>query len=213
MIRVLLADDHTLLRQGLRRLLAEDPRLRVVGEAASGTEAVAQSRALHPDILLMDLQMPGMTGIEATRQIRQTCPETRVIILTVSDKDADLIGALKAGARSYLLKNCEAKELLEAIRRVAQGGAVLAPDLTARVLDEFAASPRPAEPLSDREQDVLHLVAQGLSNKEIAARLSLTENTVKTHVQHILRKLHLRGRAEAAAYAVRTGLGGNDRAT
>lgn len=210
MIRVLLADDHTLLRQGLRRILSEDPTLNVVGEAADGAEAVAHARALSPDIVLMDVQMPRVNGIEATRQIREACPETRIIMLTVSDKDADLFGALKAGARGYLLKNAEAHQVLEAIHRVASGEAVLPPAMATRVLDEFARPTAKAELLSEREIAVLRLVAKGLGNKEIAAALSLSENTVKTHVRHILEKLHLRSRAEAAAYADRVGIATRD---
>lgn len=206
MIRILLADDHTLLRQGLRRILSEDSALSVVGEAADGLEAVARARALVPDVVLMDVQMPGLNGIEATRQIRDACPETRIIMLTVSDKDADLFGALKAGARGYLLKNAEAQQVLEAIHRVAAGEAILPPTLAARVLDEFAAPIGKTAILSEREVAVLRLVAQGLGNKEIATRLALSENTIKTHIRHILEKLHLRSRTEAAAYAVRTGL-------
>jgi DNA-binding NarL/FixJ family response regulator len=205
-IRVLLADDHTLLRQGLRRILSEDPALQVVGEAADGREAIARTRALAPDIVLMDVQMPAVNGIEATRQIREACPETRIIMLTVSDKDADLFGALKAGARGYLLKNAEARQVLEAIHRVAAGEAILPPALAARVVDEFARRTPRAEPLTEREVAVLRLVARGLGNKEIAASLSLSENTVKTHVRHIFEKLHLRSRAEAVAYADRSGI-------
>jgi len=209
MIRVLVADDHTLLRQGLRRILADDPALSVVGEATDGLEAVARAAELAPDVVLMDVQMPGLNGIEATRRIRAACPAAQIIMLTVSDKDADLFGALKAGARGYLLKNAEAAQVLEAIHRVAHGEAFLPPTLAARVLDEFAA-PRSPDALTEREQMVLRLLAQGLGNKEIAARLALTENTVKTHVRHILEKLHLRSRTEAAAYAARTGLSSTD---
>jgi DNA-binding NarL/FixJ family response regulator len=209
MIRVLIADDHTLLRQGLHRILADDPALSVVGEATDGLEAVARATELAPDVVLMDVQMPGLNGIEATRRIRAACPAAQIIMLTVSDKDADLFGALKAGARGYLLKNAEAAQVLEAIHRVAHGEAFLPPILAARVLDEFAA-PRLSDALTEREQMVLRLLAQGLGNKEIAARLALTENTVKTHVRHILEKLHLRSRTEAAAYAARTGLSSTD---
>jgi len=209
MIRVLIADDHTLLRQGLHRILADDPALSVVGEATDGLEAVARAAELAPDVVLMDVQMPGLNGIEATRRIRAACPAAQIIMLTVSDKDADLFGALKAGARGYLLKNAEAAQVLEAIHRVAHGEAFLPPTLAARVLDEFAA-PRSPDALTEREQMVLRLLAQGLGNKEIAARLALTENTVKTHVRHILEKLHLRSRTEAAAYAARTGLSSTD---
>jgi DNA-binding NarL/FixJ family response regulator len=206
MIRVLIADDHTILRQGLRRILAEDPALTVVGEAANGEEAVLQALELVPDVVVMDVKMPGLSGIEATRRIRAARPEIRILMLTVSDRDEDLFAALKAGARGYLLKNAEAREVLEAIHRVHQGEAILPPALTARVLDEFAAPTPQPEALTRREVEVIRLLAQGLGNKEIAVALSISENTVKTHVRHILDKLDLRSRAEAAAYAVRSGL-------
>ena len=206
MIRVLIGDDHTILRQGLRRILAEDPDLTVVGEAANGEEVVDRALELAPDIVLMDVQMPGLSGIEATRRIRAVQPGIRVLMLTVSDRDEDLFGALRAGARGYLLKSAEAQEVLDAIHRVYRGEAILPPTLTARVLDEFAAPTPKPEDLSQREVEVIRLLAQGLGNKEIAAALSISENTVKTHVRHILDKLGLRNRAEAAAYAVQSGL-------
>lgn len=206
MIRVLIADDHTILRQGLRLIVTEDPAFAVVGEAANGEEAVARALELAPDIVLMDVQMPGMNGIEAARCIRAALPQTRIVMLTVSDKDQDLFGALRAGAKGYLLKSATACEVLEALRRVYVGEAILPPGLAARVLDEFAAPPKPTEPLTGRETEIIQLIAQGLGNKEIAAALSLSENTVKTHVRHILDKLQLRSRAEAAAYAVQAGL-------
>ncbi|MBI4675911.1 MAG: response regulator transcription factor [Chloroflexi bacterium] len=206
MIRVLLADDHTLLRQGLRRILGDDPGISVIGEAVDGLDAVAQTRALAPDVLLMDVHMPRLTGIQAAQQLREIAPSTRIIILTVSDKDADLFGALKAGARGYLLKSAEADQVLDAIHRVAAGDAILPPALTLRVLNEFAAPSRSVDALTKRELDILRLVAQGMGNKEIAVRLTLTENTVKTHVRHILEKLQLRSRTEAASYALREGL-------
>ena len=206
MIRVLIADDHTILRQGLRLILPEDANLTVVGEAATGEEAVARTLELSPDVVLMDVKMPYLSGIEATRRIRAVQPEIRILMLTVSDKDEDLLGALKAGARGYLLKNAEAREVLEAIHRVQAGEAILPPALAARVLDELAVPAPNPEELTPREAEVLQLVAQGLGNKEIAVALCISENTVKTHVRHILNKLGLRSRAEAAAYAVRSGL-------
>jgi len=206
MIRILIADDHTILRQGLKLILGEDPAFTVVGEAANGEEAVAQTLKLAPDIVLMDVKMPGMDGIEAARRIRAAQPQVRILMLTVSDTDQDLFGALKAGARGYLLKNAEARQVLEALHRVSAGEAILPPTLAARVLDEFAAPPQGPEPLTGRETEIIRLIAQGLGNKEIAAALSLSENTVKTHVRHILDKLQLRSRAEAAAYAVQAGL-------
>lgn len=214
MIRVLLADDHTLLRQGLKRILGDDPALVVVGEAADGVDAIAKTRVLSPDVLLMDVHMPRLGGVEAARQLRELAPNTRIIMLTVSEQDADLFGALKAGARGYLLKSAEADEVRQAIHRVAAGEAILPAALTVRVLNEFVApgAPPSGDALTERERDILRLVAQGLSNKEIATRLFLTENTVKTHVRHILEKLQLRSRTEAAAYALRAGLADKDSA-
>jgi DNA-binding NarL/FixJ family response regulator len=206
MIQVLIADDHTILRQGLRRILAEDAALTVVGEAITGEEAVARALELLPDVVLMDVNLPQFSGIEAARRIRAARPEIRVLMLTVSDKDQDLIDALKAGARGYLLKSAEAREVTEAIQRVHAGEAILPPALAARVLDELASPPPSPGKLTPRETEVLQLVAEGLGNKEIAATLSISENTVKTHVRHILDKLGLRSRTEAAAYAMRSGL-------
>jgi len=206
LIRVLIADDHTVLRHGLRMILEGAEGIVVVGEAADGAEAVAQARSLQPDVVLMDVNMPALDGIEATKRIRAALPQVRVLMLTISDKDRDLLAALRAGARGYLLKSAESGEVVEAIRHVAAGEAILPPALAARVLDELT-MPAPSTPsLTDREQEVLGLIAQGLANKEIAARLHISENTVKTHVRHILEKLGLRSRAEAAAYAVREGL-------
>jgi DNA-binding NarL/FixJ family response regulator len=206
MIRIVIADDHTVLRQGLRLILSTDPNLTVVGEAGSGQGAVDLALALSPDVMLMDVEMPDVNGVEATRRIRAACPETQVLMLTVSDKSEDLIGALRAGARGYLLKNAEAQQVLDAIQRVASGEAVLSPGLTARLLDEIVVPTPSIERLTERESDVFDLLIQGLSNKEIAAALSVSENTVKTHVRHILDKLNLRSRSEVAAYAARTGL-------
>lgn len=209
MITVLIGDDHAVLRQGLRLILQSAPDITVVGEAVNGSDAVAQAVALRPDVALMDLEMPELSGIEATQRIRAACPATRVLILTVSERKADFMGALRAGARGYLLKSMESQEVLAAIRQVAAGEAVLPPKLAARLLDELA-EPLPtapaAEELSERELDVLHYLAQGHGNKEIAAALNISENTVKTHVRSILAKLGVRSRAEAAAYAVRGGL-------
>ena len=206
LIRVLIADDHTVLRHGLRLILEGAEGITVVGEAADGAAAVAQAQALRPDVVLMDVNMPRLDGVEATRRIRAALPQVRVLVLTISDKDRDLLGAVRAGARGYLLKSAESQEVLEAIRRVAAGEAILPPSLTARLLDELVAPTPASPPLTGREREVLALIAEGLANKEIAARLHISENTVKTHVRHILEKLGLRSRAEAAAYAVREGL-------
>lgn len=204
MIAVLLVDDHTVLRHGLRLILQEDPDVLVVGEAASGAEAVRFALDLRPDVILMDIGLPDMTGVEAVRRIRLAWSEAQVLMLTVSDRNEDLLAAFKAGARGYLLKSVESKEVLAAVHRTAAGETILPPDLAARLVQELA-EPE-AEPLTGREQDVLRRLARGLGNKEIAAELNLSENTVKTHVRNILAKLNLRSRAEAAVYAVQAGL-------
>lgn len=206
MIRVLLADDHSILRQGLRLILNEVAEFTVVGEATNGEEVVALALKLEPDVILMDVGMPGLDGIEATRRIRAIRPQTHVLMLTVSDDDQHLLAAVKAGARGYLLKNAEAAQVQEAIRQVAAGEAILPSMMIARVLDELSAPAPQPQKLTERELDILVLIARGLGNKEIAATLCISQNTVKTHVRHILEKLNLSNRAEAAAYAVRAGL-------
>lgn len=206
MISVLIADDHPVLRHGLRLILREEPDLQVIGEAASGEEAMTKAVALAPDVVLMDLGLPDMSGIEAIRRIRAARPETRILVLTISDRNRDLLGAIKAGARGYLLKSADAEDVLHAIHRVAAGEAVLPPELASRLLDELA-EPKPvAETLTDRELEVLQYLARGFANKEIAAVLNISQNTVKAHVRQILAKLNVRSRAEAAAYAVSAGL-------
>lgn len=214
-IKLVIVDDHNLFRQGLMRILADFEQLAIVGEAANGQEALALLERVSPDLVLMDVNMPVMSGPEAARRLRERYPHIPVIMLTVSERDDDLFEAIKAGAQGYLLKNVETGELLTAIQRVHAGEAIIAPAMAARLLAEFrqlAAQPAPEtqsaliEGLSDRETDVLRLVAQGLANKEIADALGLSEHTVKTHLQNILEKLHLRSRAHAAAYAVQAGL-------
>ena len=206
MIKVLIADDHTVLRQGLRLILNEADALTVVGEAANGAQAVQLAAELQPDVVLMDVNMPQMDGIEATRRLRAQQPHIKVIMLNISKKESDLIEAIKAGAKGYFLKCAESAEVVDSIRRVAAGQAIMPPHLMARVLEELA-NPEPApDQLTARELDTLNLVARGLGNREIAATLHISENTVKTHVRHILEKLHLSNRAEAAAYAVKNGL-------
>ncbi|MFQ5857089.1 MAG: response regulator [Anaerolineae bacterium] len=211
-LRILIADDHNLFRRGLLRILGDYDDLSVVGEAADGEEAVALVERLQPDLVLMDVGMPGMSGPEAAHCIRMAHPQTQVIMLTVSDQDEDLFSSIKAGARGYLLKNAETAELMDAIRRVHAGEAIVAPSMAVRLLEEFGALARAApeqlqtDDLTEREIEVLRLVAQGLANKEIADRLSLSEHTVKSHLRNILDKLHLRSRAHAAAYAVQAGL-------
>ncbi len=206
MVRVLIADDHAVLRHGLRLILGEDPGLTVVGEASTGAEAVIQALALAPDVVLMDIELPDISGIEATRRIRAACPQTHMLILTVSDRNQDLLAAFKAGARGYLLKSMESSEVLAAIHHVAAGETILPPHLTARLLDELA-EPKPVTAeLTAREQEVLQHLVRGLANKEIARALNISLNTVKSHVRRILSKLNSRSRAEAAARAVRIGL-------
>jgi DNA-binding NarL/FixJ family response regulator len=203
---VLIVDDHTLLRHGLRLILNHAEGLTVVGEASDGEEAVGLARELKPDVILMDVHMPGLDGIEATRRIRATQPEIHILMLTISKQDEDLIGAIRAGARGYLLKSAESGEVVESIRRAVAGEAILPPEMMTRVFAELADPAPTVRDLTGREIEILKLVAQGLGNKEIGAKLHISENTVKTHVRHILEKLNLSNRAEAAAYAVRAGL-------
>jgi two-component system, NarL family, response regulator LiaR len=204
-IRVLIADDHEVVRQGLRTFLEIDPELEVVGEAADGREAVRLAHRLRPDVVLMDLLMPELDGIAATQLIRQELPDTEVMALTSVLEDASVVGAVRAGAIGYLLKDTRAKELRQAIKAAAAGQVQLSPEAAARLMREVVAPERP-EVLSERETDVLRLLAHGLANKEIAQRLSITEKTVKTHVSSILGKLGVQSRTQAALYAGRIGL-------
>ncbi|WP_026400546.1 MULTISPECIES: response regulator [Actinomadura] len=209
-VRVLLADDQDMVREGFSVLLGAQPGIEVVGEAADGREAVAKTAELAPDVVLMDVRMPGMDGLEATRRISAT---TRVIVLTTFDLDEYVYGALRAGAAGFLLKKASAGALAEAVRVVAAGEALLAPSVTRRLIAEFTRLGGPRAPrrerlgrLTGRETEVLTLVAHGLSNAEIAARLVLAEQTVKTHVSNILAKLDLRDRTQAVVHAYETGL-------
>jgi two-component system nitrate/nitrite response regulator NarL len=202
-IRLLIVDDHTMFRQGLVSLLQGEAEFRVVGQAADGEEALRLAGQLQPDVVLMDVMMPGMGGVEATRRLLETTPHARILMLTVSEADEDLLAAIRAGARGYILKNADADELLEAIRRVHAGEAVLSPVVTLRVLRAVRAAPpppAPAEPLTPREREVSWLVARGASNREIAETLLISENTVKTHVGHILEKLGIHSRRQVATY-------------
>ncbi len=209
-ITVLVADDQELFRRGMQTVLATEAGFDVVGEACDGAEAVTRATDLAPDVVLMDVRMPEMDGIEATRRIRELAPSTRVIMLTVSDEEDDLYGAVRAGANGYLLKDASLDEVADAVRAVARGESLISPSMASKLLSEFTnltgeTTPDPAEPkLSDREREVLKLVAQGLTNREAANALHLSENTVKNHVANILDKLHLRSRLEAAMYAMRT---------
>lgn len=219
MIKILLTDDHHLFREGLSRILQDSPGIELMATAASGEEAQKCVKIAKPDIILMDINMPGIGGIEATRQILDRHPEIKVIMLTISEEDQDLFSAVQAGAKGYILKNSSSKELLDAIRRVQSGEAIINPKLAVKLLDEFSAlysSTRPpkaptpeTESLTDRERDVLKYVARGLSNKEIGDQLSISPHTVKAHLRSILDKLQLRGRVDAAAWAVRHGMLGD----
>lgn len=204
-VRVLIADDHGVVRQGLRMYLALDSEIEVIGEACTGLQAIALAHELHPDVVLMDLLMPEMDGITATARMRQEVPETEIIALTSVLEDSSVVGAIRAGAIGYLLKDTEADELVRAIKAAAQGQVQLAPKAAARLMREVR-TPDSAEELTEREIDVLRLLAQGQSNKEIALALSIGEKTVKTHVSSILSKLNVASRTQAALHAVRIGL-------
>jgi NarL family two-component system response regulator LiaR len=205
-ISVLLADDHPVVRQGLRTFLELQPDLEVAGEAADGEEAVAGAEALVPDVVLMDLVMPRLDGVEAIRRIRDASPSTKVIVLTSYLDDEKIFPAVKAGAAGYLLKDAAPQELAEAIRAAARGEALMHPAVASKLMQEFARGDHRADELTERELDVLRLLARGLSNKVIARELHVSEKTVKTHVSNILAKLHLADRTQAALYAVRHGL-------
>jgi len=204
-IRILIADDHSVVRQGLRMFLALDGELEVVGEAANGEEAVQRARALRPDVVLMDLLMPVMDGIAATAAIRGELPDTEVVALTSVLEDASVVGAVRAGAIGYLLKDTQGDELCRAIKAAAAGQVQLAPQAAARLMREVRA-PESPEALTERETAVLRLLARGKANKEIAATLGIGEQTVKTHVSSILAKLGVRSRTQAALHAARIGL-------
>lgn len=214
-MRVLLVDDHALFRAGIASLLASRGTVEVVGEAQDGQEALEAARKLEPDIVLMDVHMPRLDGIQATRMITSELPRVKVVMLTVSDQDKDLFEAVKSGAHGYLLKNLEPEELFDYLAGISRGEAPISRTMAAKILNEFAAqagkarTPEAAEPgevLTPREREVLKLVASGATNREIARALTLTENTVKNHLRNILEKLHLENRTQAAAYALKKGL-------
>ena len=212
-MRVLLADDHALFREGLAGIIASQPDLEVVGEANDGLEAVVKAQELKPDLILMDVQMPGMDGLEATRQIKQVLPETIIVMLTVRDDDEKLFEALKNGAQGYLLKEIRSQEMLAMLRGAMQGEAALSPSLAGRVLAEFRrlskhgiADHEDDSGLTEREQQVLAQVSQGATDKEIAETLTISLNTVKTHIRNILSKLQVSSRREAAKVAKSKGL-------
>ena len=209
--RLLLADDHALFRDGLARLFAYEDDFLIVGEADSAPAAIEAARRLVPDLVLMDVDMPGGGGIEATRRIKAELPAIRIVMLTVHDDDATLFEAIKAGAQGYLVKSIKASEMLELLRGMVRGEAPISRAMAARILDEFSRESRgqtadgtdPLASLTLREQEVLQLVAERYTNKEIAQRLVISEFTVKNHLSNILSKLHLRSRAEAARYVPR----------
>ena len=220
MIKVLLTDDHHLFREGLSRILRDAPGIDLVGCATTGEEAIELVEQRKPDVILMDINMPGMGGLEAARRIRINHPDIHILMLTISEQEEDLFKAVRLGARGYILKNSSSQELLEAIRQVYQGEAPITPAMAVKLLDEFASlsatvpqetfDRQNVEALTQREEEVLRLVARGLSNKEIGEALSISPLTVKAHLSSILEKLHLRGRVEAAAWAVRHGLSRKD---
>jgi two-component system, NarL family, response regulator LiaR len=209
-IRLLIADDHTIVRKGLKILLATEAEMHVIGEAENGAEAVEKALALEPDVVLMDIEMPVMDGIEATRKITAAQPGVRVLVLTSFAADDKVFPAVKAGALGYLLKDSSPDQLLEAIRQVHRGEPSLEPAIARKVLQELAnpgAHAKPTtDPLTEREMEVLRLIAQGMSNKEIAAALFVAEWTVRSHVSNILSKLQLASRTQAALYALRSGI-------
>jgi DNA-binding NarL/FixJ family response regulator len=212
MIRVLLADDQALVRAGFRMILGAEPDIEVVGEAGGGSGAVTNAAALAPDVVLMDIRMPDLDGIEATRRIVRDEDSPRVLVLTTFDLDEYVYEALRAGASGFLLKDAPEEQLLAAIRVVAAGGSLFAPSVTRRIIGEFSQRAAPREPvaaldgLTARERDVLRLVARGLSNTELAAELVISEHTAKSHVSSILRKLDLRDRIQAVVLAYECGL-------
>lgn len=208
-ITLLLVDDHAVVRRGLRAYLETHADIQIVGEAADGAEAVKRCGELVPDVVLLDLVMPGMDGVEAARRIKQISPRSQLVILTSFHEDTQLLPAIKAGALSYLLKDISSEELLSAVRKAAQGEAVLHPRVALQLMQSLQkqdAAPRnPFAELSERELDVLRLIAKGLSNAAIGERLFISEKTVKSHVGNILSKLHLADRTQAAVYAWREG--------
>ncbi len=208
-IRILVVDDHALFRDGLVRALKAEPDLEIVGESPDGLDAIERAADLQPDVILMDVRMPGATGIEATRRIRSAQPSTKIVMLTVSDDDEDLFASIRAGAIGYMLKDASVEEIAGAVRAATAGQSVISPPMAARLVAEFnilsgrLEAEHDRHRLTARELEVLRLIARGLSNKDIASELVIAENTVRNHVRNILEKLQVRSRVEAAMYAVR----------
>ncbi|MDP2693271.1 MAG: response regulator transcription factor [Gallionella sp.] len=213
-IRILIVDDHTLLRSGIKLALQRHEGFEVVGEAGDGLEGIKRAKQLKPDVVLLDLHMPGTSGLEALRVLVEDVPETQVVMLTVSEDAEDLLETLRAGARGYLLKNIDTEFLLESIRRAAHGESVMSPQMAHKLADSLRAPPKESAAvvdvnpgkLSPREREIIVMLAHGASNKEIARVLNLSESTIKIHVQGILRKLNIAKRVQAAVYAVAHGL-------
>lgn len=212
--RVLIVDDHSLFRKGIRGILSAEPSIEVVGEASNGLEACDQARNLMPDIVLMDINMPECSGVEATKRIKEDFPEIKIVMLTVEEDDHFLFKAIKSGAQGYLLKNLEPEELISHIKGIMRGEAPISKAMASKILLEFANISKTAsregqsdrKELSFREKEVLRMVAQGATNKEIGAALCISENTVRNHLRNILEKLQLQNRVQAAAYATREGI-------
>jgi two-component system NarL family response regulator len=210
-IRVLIVDDHALFRRGLQMVLEGEADIDVVGEASDGHEAVERAERTTPDVVLMDVRMPKRSGIEATRAIKEVLPSSKILMLTISDEEADLYEAIKAGASGYLLKEISIEEVANAVREVHAGKSLISPSMASKLLNEFAAMVKrrdersniPGPRLTERELEVLKLVAKGMNNRDIGSELFISENTVKNHVRNILEKLHLHSRMEAVVYAVR----------
>lgn len=210
MTRVLLADDDDLMRAGLCELLANDPSIEIVGQACTGRQAVEQARRLKPDVVLMDVRMPDLDGIAATHELSRAAPDTRILILTTFEQDDYIFDGLRAGASGFLLKRTRPEQLIAAVHTIAAGDALLSPSVTRRVIDRMAGQPAPElaklDALTTREREVLDHITRGLSNREIAAALTVETSTVRTHVKRILMKLGLRDRVQAVIYAYETGL-------
>jgi DNA-binding NarL/FixJ family response regulator len=212
MTRVLIADDDHLMRAGLAELLSYDPAIEIVGHASTGREAVEGARRLRPDVVLMDVRMPDLDGIAATRELTHAVPAARVLMLTTFEQDDYIFGALRAGASGFLLKRTPPEELIAAVHTIAAGDSLLSPSVTRRVIDRMAQQPTPElanrvklDQLTSREREVLELIARGLSNREIAATLTVEESTIRTHVKRILTKLNLRDRVQAVIFVYETG--------